>query len=329
MKFKKTKLPYYTRHVLMSLLPRFCFEKMLPRELEKIQAHDGEAVMARVNYYNKLSSRFELDETAGNSGRYRLPGNPSLYYYDLKQYLRYFPSSYRFDYRFGDVTKVPPQPAFVKSRPVAPDHSNENSVVMKLDEVRHFRFVNDELTFPEKADIAIFRGCGGQAHRDRFIENCYRMSRTDIGDVRKDARHSPVYKPFMSVSDQLRNKFIISVEGMDVATNLKWIMSSNSLCFMIRPRYETWFMEGALVPDHHFVLLRDDYADLPEKIDHYIRHPEEALYIIENARKHALQFMDLEREKLVSFLVLKKYFELAGQAGSQQGAILPGMVAGA
>jgi len=329
MKFKKTKLPYYTRHVLMSLLPRFCFERLLPRELEKIQAHDAEAVMARVNYYNKLSSRFNLDETAGNSYQYRLPGNPSLYYYDFKQYLHYFPSIYRFDYRFGDVTKVPPQPAFVKSRPVAPDQSNENSVLMKLDELRHFRFVNDELTFPEKADIAVFRGGGGQANRDNFIENCHRMSRTDIGDVRKEVRHSSIYKPFMSVSDQLRHKFIISIEGFDVATNLKWIMSSNSLCMMIRPRYETWFMEGTLVPDHHFVLLRDDYADLPEKIDHYLRHPDEALFIIENARKHVLQFKDPEREKLVSLLVLKKYFELSGQAGNHQGGILPDVVAGA
>ena len=56
----------------------------------------------------------------------------------------------------------------------------------------------------------------------------------------------------------------MSLEGIDVATNLKWIMSSNSLCFSPKLRYETWFMEGKLVPGVHFVEVRDDFDDLAE-----------------------------------------------------------------
>lgn len=36
----------------------------------------------------------------------------------------------------------------------------------------------------------------------------------------------------MSVEDQKRYRYIVSLEGYDVATNLKWIMNSNSLCLM-------------------------------------------------------------------------------------------------
>ena len=48
--------------------------------------------------------------------------------------------------------------------------------------------------------------------------------------------------------DNLNYKFILAIEGYDVATNLKWIMSSNSLAVMPRPTYATWFMEGTLIP---------------------------------------------------------------------------------
>jgi hypothetical protein len=82
----------------------------------------------------------------------------------------------------------------------------------------------------------------------------------------------PYHKHFMSIEEQLQHQFVVSVEGIDVATNLKWIMASNSLCLMRRHRFETWFMEGALVPGYHYVELADDHSDLPEKIRYYQDH---------------------------------------------------------
>ncbi|TOQ08578.1 glycosyl transferase family 90, partial [Vibrio parahaemolyticus] len=74
---------------------------------------------------------------------------------------------------------------------------------------------------------------------------------------------------------------ILSLEGMDVATNLKWIMSSNSLCFTPKLRYETWFMEGKLKAGVHFVQVKDDFSDLDEKMDYYLEHPDKAEEIIQ------------------------------------------------
>src|SRR5690606_29582030 len=89
----------------------------------------------------------------------------------------------------------------------------------------------------------------------------------------------------LSIDAHLDYKFILALEGNDVATNLKWVMSSNSLAVMPIPKFETWFMESTLIPDFHYVCIKDDYSDLEEKLKHYIQHPNEALKIIANAHR--------------------------------------------
>ncbi len=51
--------------------------------------------------------------------------------------------------------------------------------------------------------------------------------------------------PFMSIDEQLGHKFIMCIRGNDVATNLKWVMSSSSIAVMPRPDVESWYMEGS------------------------------------------------------------------------------------
>lgn len=90
--------------------------------------------------------------------------------------------------------------------------------------------------------------------------------------------------------------------------NLKWVMSSNSVGVMPRPKYESWFMEGRLQPGVHYIEIKDDYSDLEDKIQYYSTHVEEAEAIIRNAHAFVEQFRDKEREELISILVLEKYF---------------------
>ena len=82
---------------------------------------------------------------------------------------------------------------------------------------------------------------------------------------------------------------------------------------MRRPRFETWYMEGRLVPDVHYVLLKDDFSDLEEKIQFYNENQALAQEIIKNAQTYTEQFKDIEREHKINLLVAKKYFELSGQ----------------
>ena len=114
-------------------------------------------------------------------------------------------------------------------------------------------------------------------------------------------------KAKLTFEEHLKNKFVLCLEGNDVATNLKWVMSSNSLPVMPVPKFETWFMEGKLIADTHFVCIQDDYADLEEKLNYYIKNTDKALKILQHAHQYVDQFRSKKREDLISLLVLEKY----------------------
>ena len=115
-----------------------------------------------------------------------------------------------------------------------------------------------------KKDLVVWRGATyHQNHRLRFLEACSSMDFIDAGNTALSKGEAiPFAKPRLSIKDQLNYKFILSLEGNDVATNLKWIMSSNSVCIMPRPKFETWFKEGTLKPNYHYIEIKDDYTDI-------------------------------------------------------------------
>lgn len=185
---------------------------------------------------------------------------------------------------------------------------------MPLETIRHFRFVKDPLTFEQKKSAIVWRGAVYKPHRLAFVHATHTKPFCNVGAVAKKADYDiPVLKK-MSVREQLNYRFIFSVEGNDVATNLKWIMSSNSVCFMTRPRCETWFMEGWLKDGVHYVELADDYSDLEEKFHYYDQRPDVCAEIISNAKTHVHTFFDVERELLLAEHVISRYLSLSGQA---------------
>ena len=135
----------------------------------------------------------------------------------------------------------------------------------------------------------------------------------DIGKVNNNELDSKWLVNRMTIDEQLEYKFILCLEGNDVASNLKWVMSSNSVAVMPKAKFETWFMEGLLIPDFHYILIKDDYSDLESKLRYYIENPKKALDIIKNANAHVAQFKDAMTEDIISLVVLKKYFEKTKQ----------------
>ncbi len=144
----------------------------------------------------------------------------------------------------------------------------------------------------------------------------YQHPLCDVGQVNRD-KNAKFPAPRLTISEHLNYKFILCLEGNDVASNLKWVMSSNSVAVMPKPKYETWFMEGRLLPNHHYILIKDDYSDLEERINYYIQNPNECLKIIDNAHQYINQFKNKDREKLISLLVIQKYFDMTGQTTKQ------------
>lgn len=306
-----TKLTFYLSAFAKSLAPGLYLRHDLRKILAAHTSQERDYLAWRLNYYHPVDYSFAPSTAARCRATFVRSGLNSSYYFDLLEFLRYFDDALYFDYRFGDNTINPDSPTLVKSRPILA--GGQHGILFKLNKVRHFKFVDSDIAYLCKADGAVFRGACGRPHRRRFVENFYRHPGMDIGDTKPEHRGLPGWKPYMSIRDQLRHKFIVSIEGNDVATNLKWIMSSNSLCLMRRPRYETWFMEGTLKPDIHYGLLSDDFSDLPEKIDYFLSRPDHAREIVHNANRYVEQFRADQRERLLCLLVLERYFSLSRQ----------------
>lgn len=303
------RFSYYLLNTLSLIVPRVLFRLISPLKLRSTSAINDGAIQERVNYYNKLAATDFSSQPSTAISKHRKTGG-TTYFFDLRNVLKYFPSHFRFTAVIGDVTIIPEQPSFVKSRPIAGD--NQNSVLLKLNKIRHFNFIEDKTPYQEKKAMVAWRGVGYQPHRVTVLKQFHDNPRCNIGQT-KPHRNDPWEKEMMSIEEQLQYKFLLCIEGNDVATNLKWSMSSHSLCFMSKPKFETWFMEGRLQAGIHYVELKDDYSDLIEKMDYYLAHEDEALSIIKNANDYVEQFKDEKREQLISLLVAQKYFKQTGQ----------------
>ena len=94
----------------------------------------------------------------------------------------------------------------------------------------------------------------------------------DLGDVSKNTTDPAEWRTEKkTINEHLDYKFIMALEGIDVASNLKWVMSSNSIAVMPRPTCETWFMEGTLIPNYHYIEIKPDFSDLEERLNYYNR----------------------------------------------------------
>lgn len=304
---KNTKAYYYIKCFCRRLIPSVIFRIKRKSVLKHAaERNDFEYIMSRVNYYNKLTTQTTLDINSISVKNLKKGEASSSYYHDTLEYTRWFSTNKKIAVEWGDVTYVPKQPSIVKSRPI--EGNNKNSVVLKLDKIRHFLFVNDRSNWHDKENRVIFRGkIPGKEKRERFFNTYFGNPLCDLGDTSRNGK--PEWRTGKrTIEEHLKFKFILALEGNDVASNLKWVMSSGSIAVMPKPEYETWFMEGKLIPGIHYIEINKDFSNLEERIDYYIRHEKEAMEIIKNANEYVRQFMDNEREKIISLLTLDKYF---------------------
>ncbi len=302
---------YNVKGILRYLAPKNFFSS--DKYLYNVeQRSDYKYIIDRVNYYNKLDSKIDIKSSKKRVAirDFRIPRKLVNYFYDSYEYLLYFDKNLEFILESGDVNYNISYPALTKSRPI--DSNNSNNVILNLDKIRHFAFIKDEIQFDDKDDILYFRGGVYQEHRIKFFDKYFYDDRCDLGHVGQGNSdyYKMISKPKSSKQEHLRHKFILSIEGNDVASNLKWIMNSNSVAVMPKPKFETWFMEGRLIGDYHYIEIDDEYNNVFEKIDYYKNNPNLTKQIIQNANSYCKQFMDKKRETIISLLVLDKYFRL-------------------
>lgn len=111
----------------------------------------------------------------------------------------------------------------------------------------------------------------------------------------------------MDMRDLMQFKYIIIVEGNDVASSLPWVLSTDSVPLMAPPTIEAWLLHGDLVPWHHYVPLRPDFSDLEERVRWLESNPTEAMHIARAGREYAAPFGDPRRDVAVASEVMREY----------------------
>eukprot|EP00873_Tetraselmis_striata_P027028 jgi/Tetstr1/447292/TSEL_034729.t1 len=208
-------------------------------------------------------------------------------------------------------------PVLAKCRPIHGGRSR-NHVLLPLNRDRHWNeplavVKSHDVAWNQKTGRAIWRGVStGHWSRDRGrLALVSRWANTlDVGITRYVQGRPPETehaKPEVPIEEQLTRKYIVMVEGNDVATGLAWALFSKSVVLMPKPRHETWLMEGLLRPNVHYVPVKDDFSNLHTKLDWCERHQKRCREISANATRWVSRLMDDAKEADLATRVLKRF----------------------
>jgi hypothetical protein len=225
-------------------------------------------------------------------------------------------------------------PTLAKSRRVADRLAGV--VLLPLDRARHWgdlaRVAQADVPFADKDDRLVWRGgttgrfkrdAGGEPLASRsFVAGLPDRPGIDVGyseivQVGPETSDLPLealrarLRPPMTLEEQLRSKFLLSLEGNDVATGLKWMLASNSCVVMPPPVCESWACEGELRPFEHYVPVRPDLSDLEAVHDWCLSHPGDCAAIARQGQVYIRRFLDAGRERAICREVIAGYLDKA------------------
>ena len=220
----------------------------------------------------------------------------------------------------GDIKRSFNCPAVITKTKLPND---KNMVLLKLGSDRHWGHVKHvrSLRTPylsKMNKLCWVGGCSGldmksPSSRYSFIDKFYnKCNAIDCGFSRVDPGHieySYAEIGDMSREQQLNYKLLLSIEGNDKDSGLNWKLASCSVVLKCKATVVSWLMEDKLIPGVHYVLVKDDYSDLLEKIDWCLSNEDKCMEIIKNANAYMEQFLDEERETTLQKRVLYTYLD--------------------
>lgn len=259
------------------------------------------------------------------------PQLDKMYYHDMTRHLHYSPSLYSSLFLFCPRDRVEPfhVPTLVKTRPIHETNMG-SSILMNLNAARHFEplftLENNDVPFHSKSNKLVWRGADTgfgfgnnlpfrECSREHLVRTFGESTNSNIDIGLSECGSNKVsttdlasfIKPKMTISEMLRHKFLLSIEGNDVATNLKWILYSNSVPFCPPFTMQSWILEDNLIPWQHFIPIRADFLDMEDKLEWCIHHPSRCRSIARQGKEYMSQFLDVRKENAVIHGVLSEY----------------------
>jgi hypothetical protein len=174
-----------------------------------------------------------------------------------------------------------------------------------------------DIDFDHKLNKLYWRGTttgnkNKQPNRFTLIEKYFNMyDNIDVAfsfTCQGNEKYDKYVKGKEDISEFLKHKYILSVEGNDKDSGLNWKLNSNSLVFMPKPRVFSWLMEDKLLPNFHYIQISDDFSDIEEKIKWCENNQQSCKIIIQNANLYMQQFKDEQTELAIERRVLELYF---------------------
>lgn len=191
-----------------------------------------------------------LSKLVGKQYRYFKP-----YYKDMQNFCLYTKSeNQKYIVQFGDYKMQ--SYGMSKSRLI----SERCNIIIPLNMARHwnFKIIKSEFPWRLKREAIIWRGTTtGEDTRREYVQSLYKQHNVRFTRIVQHKKHwitntRQLGQP-MSKEAILRYKYVLSLPGNDVATNLKWLMFQNSVIVMPPPKVEGWLLEGLLQPFVHYV----------------------------------------------------------------------------
>jgi len=212
-------------------------------------------------------------------------------------------ASLRWRLRLGDSTHLLGGPFLTKARRIG----DTGPILLPLGLDRHrtplvrmFEIEKSLKPYVDRAQCAMWRGTttGGASPANPRFQLVWRYGRgarrvagvrVDVGfdHVVTDALNATRYvKRRVPMDKMAKCKYVLSNEGNDVATGLKWQLFTDSLVLMPAPTKESWLLEGQLRPMVHYVPVRRDWSDLEARLTWCERNQAAAANISRRATAH-------------------------------------------
>jgi len=214
-------------------------------------------------------------------------------------------------YSMGDYVHNIDLPVICKVTNLAHAH-----IIAKLNHIRHWNLVGcvkeHDIAYKLKRNSIVWRGNStGYTTRKSVVDryNAHPIFNIGFNELVHNVTSNLPTKDYLSIEKQLTYKFILSVEGNDVASGLKWQLYSNSVVIMAKPTCVSWAMEDLLVPYVHYIPVKADYSDLEEAFNWALTHEAECIAITKAANAFIEQFLDEKNEQEIHRRILTRYIK--------------------
>lgn len=213
-----------------------------------------------------------------------------------KDILRYvgFSEYKKLWFQCGDDPYIGPEyPVLVKTRDTLDKDSK--GIIGNLNSVRHWCLHKDTTPWEDKKNGFIWRGSdtGYDKIKNPRIEFVKKFHEDyDVGFaqyVQNYKYDSNIYlneyvKGFKSPKEIMSYKYLPIIDGNDKSSSLNYILFSDCVPIMPKPRFHSWLCEKFLLPDVHYVECKPDFSDFLDLVEWCRSNDEKCKKIAENGR---------------------------------------------